>query len=64
VIPKSKLRARARLALHIRETLWAFPDAKAAAKWLRENADSIEAEAERAKRPLETFPADPIAEAF
>ena len=60
----SKPVARARLALHIRETLFAFDDAKAAAAWLREQAHSIELEAERAKRPLETFPADPIAEAF
>ncbi len=48
--------ARVKLARRIRETLaktLSTPQVRAA--WLRQQADSIEAEAERAKRPLERF---------
>ncbi len=56
---------RLALARYIREKLSiALPNPIERAEWLRQQANAIEAEAERAKRPLETFPADPIAEAF
>jgi len=45
----------------LRETM---PTAEERARWLRAEADALIREAERAKRPLEVFPADPIAEAF
>jgi hypothetical protein len=42
-----------------------FPgDPKRAQRWLAAEGQQLMREAERAKRPLETFPADPIAEAF
>lgn len=56
---------RMSLAVQIRKTLGrTLPDAESRARWLRAEADALIREAERAKRPLEVFPADPIAEAF
>jgi hypothetical protein len=56
---------RMALSRVIRSTLAdTLPTPEARARWLRREAEYILREAERAKRPLEVFPADPIAEAF
>jgi hypothetical protein len=56
VTPSQKLSRRLALARQIRATLdETLPTAGQRARWLRRQADSIEAEAERAKRPLERF---------
>ena len=56
---------RMALSRAIRATLAdTLPTPEARARWLRAEADAILREAERAKRPLEVFPADDIAEAF
>jgi len=56
---------RMALARQIKTTLGeTLPDAESRARWLRAEAATLLREAERTKRPLEVFPADPIAEAF
>lgn len=56
---------RMALSKSIRSTLGdTLPTPEARARWLRAEADALIREAERAKRPLEVFPADDIAEAF
>jgi hypothetical protein len=48
--------ARVKLARRIRETLAkTLSTPQVRAEWLRQQANAIEAEAERAKRPLERF---------